>query len=106
MVDEWARAWSEQRVDDSIATYSRRFTPPGGLDRPAWETQRRAPILKPRRVEVALALVELEELEPGRSRVRFVQAYESDSYRDVVRKVLDLELTERGWKILRERVEP
>ena len=46
------------------------------------------------------------EIDPERSRVRFVQAYESDSYRDVVRKTLDLKRLDGGWKILREAVEP
>jgi uncharacterized protein (TIGR02266 family) len=104
-VDEWARAWSERRVDDYLAAYSGRFTPDGGLGRAAWERQRRSRILTPERIEVALALVELEELGPDSSRVRFIQAYESESYRDVVRKVLDLEREADGWKIVRESVE-
>ena len=105
LVDNWSRAWSEQRVDAYLEAYSPRFTPPQGLDRAAWERQRRARILAPRWITVELALVELEKLDPELCRVRFVQAYESDSYRDVVRKTLDLERVEGGWKILRETVE-
>ncbi len=105
LVDEWARAWSEQRVDDYLDAYSARFTPDGGLDRAGWERRRRGRVLAPQRIEVALALVELEELGADSSRVRFVQAYESDSYRDVVRKVLELEREADGWKIVRESVE-
>ncbi len=106
LVNDWADSWSAQRVDDHLDAYSPRFTPPGGLDRAVWESQRRARILAPQWIEVDLAFVEIEETGPGRSRVRFVQAYESDSYGDVVRKLLDLELDESGWKILLETVEP
>ncbi len=106
LVDDWSRAWSEQRVEAYFDAYSPRFTPPQGLDRATWQRQRRARILAPVWIVVDLALIELEEIDAGRSRVRFVQAYESDSYRDVVRKTLDLERHEGAWKILRETVEP
>ena len=106
MVENWASSWSEQQVEDYLAAYSPRFQPPAGLDRAAWERQRRARILAPRWIEVGLAFVEIEETGTDRSRVHFVQAYESDGYRDVVRKVLELERREGGWKILSESVEP
>lgn len=102
IINGWAGAWSEKRVDDYLGAYSPRFTPPGGLDRAAWERQRRERILAPRWIEVSLAFVELEDTAPDRARIRFVQSYESDSYRDLVRKVLELERGERGWRILSE----
>lgn len=106
LVNDWARAWSDQRVDDYLAAYSSRFEVTGGLDRKSWQGQRRVRILAPQWIEVGLAFVELEEAGPDTARVSFVQAYESDSYRDVVRKVLDLAREEDGWRILRETVEP
>jgi hypothetical protein len=105
LVHEWARAWSEQRVDDYLATYSARFEPPRGLHRTAWEERRRQRLLAPQRIQVTLASIEVEKLSDDSSRVRFVQEYESDKYHDVVRKILDLELVEGGWKILRESTE-
>ena len=35
LVDDWSRAWSEQRVEAYFEAYSPRFTPPQGLDRAA-----------------------------------------------------------------------
>ena len=105
-IDEWARAWSEQRVDDYLAAYSSRYEPPGGLDPQEWERQRRTRVRAPDWIDVTLAFVELEASGGDRSRVRFVQIYASDSYRDVVRKVVDLERDNGAWKILRETVEP
>ena len=105
-VTEWARAWSDQRVEDYLSAYGAGFRPQGALDRSAWESSRRARILAPQWIEVGLAFIEVEPLDGGRRRVSFVQAYESDSYRDVVRKVLVLEHDGAGWKIVRESVEP
>ena len=105
-VNEWARAWSEQRVDDYLEAYSPNFNATAGLDRVTWERQRRARILAPQWIRVDLAFVELEETGTDSGRVRFVQAYQSDSYSDVVRKVLDVERQGERWKIVRETVEP
>jgi hypothetical protein len=76
------------------------------VEEAAWETRRSTRILAPQWIEVGLAFVELEETGADRSRMRFVQSYESNGYRDVVRKVLHLERGQNGWKILRETVEP
>ena len=105
-LESWALAWSEQRIEDYLDVYSPRFVPSDGLDRASWQRQRRARILAPQTIHVGLAFVEVEEVSEELSRVRFVQSYESDSYSDVVRKVIDLERGADGWKILREAVEP
>ncbi len=100
----WARAWSEQRAADYLACYAADFQPPRGLHRRDWEAQRRLRIAKPRSIEVELSGVTVETLGPDRARVRFRQAYRSETYRDVVRKILELVREDGGWRILEERV--
>ncbi len=105
MAREWARAWSEQRIDDYLALYASGFRPPGGLSRDAWQALRSNRILSPRRIEVRLSGVEAQVLGAGRGRVRFNQAYRSDTYDDDVRKTLELVREDGRWKILEERTE-
>ncbi len=79
--------------------------PPDGLSRAEWEARRRERLERPRAIRVTVALVEAEELAPGRRRVRFVQAYESDLFQDRVCKTLDLVWDATAWRIAAERAE-
>ena len=103
-VREWARAWSEQRVDDYLGTYSSQFDPAGEMNRQEWESLRRTRILRASGIRVQVLLAEESEIGPGETRVSFVQAYRSDSYQDRVRKVLRLVWEEEVWKIVEEQV--
>lgn len=104
-VEAWARAWSEQRVDDYLYFYSNEFTPSDSSSREAWEALRRERITKPERIDVRVALADLRPLEDGRMEVVFLQSYESDRMTDVVLKTLELVREDSGWKIAAERVE-
>lgn len=99
----WAAAWAEQRVDDYLAFYAADFRPPRDLRRGEWEKLRRSRILRPRRIEVKLGAIEVELIGDGLAHIRFDQAYRSDSYRDQVRKTLELVREGAGWRILEER---
>ena len=101
----WARAWSDQRVDDYLVFYAADFRPPGRMDRRAWEDLRRSRITKPRYIEITLDAIEPALLNDRRARVSFEQTYRSDSYRDTVRKSFELVRDDGDWKILVESVE-
>ncbi len=103
-VKEWAHAWSEQRVDDYLSTYSSQFEPEGKMSRQEWEDLRRTRILRASAIEVQVLLAEESELGPGERQISFVQAYLSSSYQDRVRKVLRLVWKDEAWKISEESV--
>ena len=105
LAQAWAKAWSDQRVDDYLGFYAADFRPPRKMDRSAWEDLRRSRITKPRYIEITLDAVELALLSGGRARVSFEQTYRSDSYRDTVRKSFELVRGDGDWKILVESVE-
>lgn len=102
--EAWARAWSEQRVDDYLRFYAGDFRPVHGMSRGDWETLRRQRILAPRRIEVELDVIEARLSGAERATVSFQQSYRSDGYRDTVRKTLELIREGGDWKILAERV--
>ena len=103
---EWARAWSEQRVDDYLAFYASGFDPGDGVDRAEWVEQRRRRLTAPSFIEVELTDLEARAESPSRAAVTFVQSYRSNSYRDRVRKTLILVPEDGDWKIEREVSEP
>ncbi len=102
-VKEWVGAWSERRVEDYLASYSRSFVPEGGANRRLWEAQRRERLSSARFVRVAITGLETELLGGGSARATFLQYYRSDGYSDTVRKTLDLVWEDGRWRIQRER---
>ncbi len=104
-VRAWADAWSGQRVADYLGSYSTAFDPPRGLDRSAWEAQRRTRLSRPQFIELRLEVVRVELTGPETARATFRQTYRSDTYADVVTKTLEVRREVDGWKIVGERAE-
>ncbi len=105
-VAAWADAWAGQRVDDYLAFYAPDFRPPDGLDRSAWEAQRRLRLTRPRSIEVEVRDLVVRIDGPERAEARFAQSYRSDIFSDRVTKVLEMGRRGGVWQILAERTEP
>jgi len=102
-VERWRAAWQARDLDGYFAAYSDRFRPPkrfASLDQ--WRRYKRRVILGKRFIRVRLEKIEVA-LEGNRARVRFVQHYASDTYRNTTRKELLLEKEGDAWKIVEER---
>ncbi|MEM7586867.1 MAG: hypothetical protein AAF560_25985, partial [Acidobacteriota bacterium] len=104
LTEAWATAWAEQRPADYVRFYSSQFVPPQAMSRDAWEQLRANRISRPDFIQVGITNLQVELLAPDRGQVSFDQSYQSDSYRDRTRKILDLVLEDSEWKILAERV--
>ncbi len=102
LVRSWAQAWSDQRVDDYLASYSSGYLPPGGMPRDRWQDQRRQRITRPRFIKLSLVFLESERISDSRGSIQFSQSYWSDTYRDTVTKRLELIRDAGGWQILQE----
>ncbi len=105
MVQAWAEAWAAQDVARYLGFYSRGFRPPDGLDRDAWEAQRRDRLAAPTFIRLALVFEEARSVGVDGGWARFRQSYRSNTYRDVVTKRLELTWEDEDWKIAREIVE-
>jgi hypothetical protein len=105
MIDGWALAWTEQRVEEYLGFYSREFTPMNGLSQEGWEVMRRGRLTGPGFISISYRDLELEEDGLGRVSARFVQLYDSSVLQDSCVKVLSLLWEEGEWKIAEERIE-
>jgi len=99
----WAEAWSNQEVEDYLTFYADQFISPGGRTRQVWEAQRRDRLAKPANITVTLEDFKLKPQANGNLTVEVIQNYKSDLLTDRTQKIFDLQSTESGWKILRER---
>ncbi len=104
LVREWAQAWSDQRVDDYLAFYSRGFLPPGSLSRDEWQALRRQRLTRPEFIKLSLVFRGSGFIDAGRGWIEFEQSYWSNAFSDTVIKRLELIQEDGGWKILQESV--
>lgn len=100
----WADAWSNQDVNAYLSFYADTFKPSQGLSQRAWRNQRRLRLRTPRFIKVELNTPEVTPLSNDMARVRFSQAYTSNTYRDQVTKQLLLTKRNDKWLIVEERV--
>ena len=100
----WAEAWTSQDPTAYIELYAPDYSPVG-LDRGNWERQRRARIIAPERLEVSISDLKIEVVGPERAIARFHQLYATDDKTLAARKVLELERSSGGWRIVGERLE-
>ncbi len=104
-IEAWRKAWESRNPERYFAFYAEDFVPEGRFaDRGGWRAHKRRVLAGARSIRVRIEGLELEALAPGRARVRFVQHYKSDRFADDVRKEMVWVRTDRGWRILRERV--
>ncbi len=99
----WASAWSAQEVELYLSFYAPDFRPAKGMSRGRWEQQRSVRLRRPAWVKVSLNSFQVQPAEGGLARVRFLQHYQSNTYRDKTWKEVLLKSSPEGWRILSER---
>ncbi len=99
-VRAWAAAWSEQRVSDYLAFYSREFKPSRGGN--GGSSDRRTWVPPVSGTELTLGPISQQAVAPGRVNVSFEQSVETDSYTRRVGRALELVWEGGGWKIAAE----
>ena len=102
-LQRWAQAWSSQDVEAYLSFYGDEFTPSAGQSRADWKALRRSRLLAPKRIQVTLEDFQVVSDENNRKQVEVIQSYKSNLLSDRFKKVFDLQLTDKGWKIVRER---
>ncbi len=103
-VNEWAQAWSGNDVEGYLALYASDFQTPNGEPRKAWESQRKARIAKPRKIQVLIESPKVVFTENNRVRVTFRQNYRSDTLNSSSTKTLVMVKAGDKWLIQQEKV--
>ena len=100
-IDAWARAWSSKDVSGYLGAYGPDFSPPNGLNRKAWEAERRSRIEPRKSISVTVADLKID-VAGDKATAQFRQTYNSDSLNVTSRKRLDLVKSGNRWLIVRE----
>lgn len=101
-IQQWATDWSAQDVEAYLSHYSEKFISDKGMGLDEWKAYRSSRVAKPDWVQVMLLDVDIEILSDSRVNAQFTQNYSASNYQDLSSKILSLENTDDGWKILAE----
>jgi tetratricopeptide (TPR) repeat protein len=102
-VNGWAKAWSGKDIARYLSFYGPGFKAPKGESRQAWETQRRARIVKRESIRVSVESPAVT-MKDGTATVYFMQRYVSGKVDTKDRKILVMQKSDGQWKIVEERV--
>lgn len=104
VVQDWAKAWSDNDVNGYFAHYASDFQTPKGVSRSDWESQRKVRLAKPRKIRVDIESPKVTFNESGRVVVTFRQHYRSDALKVTSGKTLVMVKAGDKWLIQQERV--
>ena len=104
VIEQWRLAWQKGDSESYLGYYSEAFVPNQSLGLNAWKQQRRSRVTPDRQIKLDLAKFEVEFAEDNLSAtVRFDQRYQSKSYVDQSRKLLQMKKQGDQWYIVAER---
>ena len=102
-VNSWARAWASNDVPGYLSYYAADFQTPNGMSRSAWESERKARIQKPRKIEVDVQSPSVKFDEKNHAIVTFRQHYHSGALNVTGMKTLVMVKSGDKWQIQQER---
>lgn len=103
-IEQWAKAWSDRRLEDYMGFYAPTFIPADGRSLSSWKALRRNRLSSPASISVKISQPRVVMLDNNKARVRFTQRYRSDTYQDTVRKAIEMIWMDGGWRFVREEV--
>ena len=102
-LSNWANAWSSKDHQGYISAYTKMYRPNAKLSHNQWVKQREQRINKPKFIRVDLNKISVKLLRENLAEARFEQRYQSDTYKDAVRKRMILVKADDQWKISLEK---
>ncbi|MDH5435768.1 MAG: tetratricopeptide repeat protein [Gammaproteobacteria bacterium] len=100
----WSKAWSAQKPKDYLMYYAPDFQTPGGMPRKIWEKRRHERLLKPNFIKVKVEQTEIVFINDTTARLRFLQDYHSNHFRDKIKKTFIMQKVNGNWRISKESI--
>lgn len=105
LLQTWRKAWERKDIDGFFACYGEAFQPPARFRSvEEWKRYKRRVIANKRFIRVHVRHVVMGRQDADRVKVGFRQEYVSDLFSDRVDKMLLMQRTPQGWRIIREEV--
>ncbi len=104
-LEQWREAWESQDIQAYLNFYHRKeFIPKDGMRYSVWEESRHRSLKRPKFIHINFEDVQVVQLDKNLVRTRFLQHYESNTFKDSVYKVVLWQQDGDQWKIVQEVV--
>lgn len=104
LVESWRQAWSEKNLKAYLDYYDAAYLPAGYPNTKSWRQSRERSLKRPKYIRIQLDEIEVLPLTSTTMQVRFMQSYESNTFKDTVRKQLVWQKEAEVWKIVQEKI--
>lgn len=101
-IQTWAAAWSAKDSKKYLSFYAKEFQSPDGLNRSAWETQRKQRIAAPKSIKVEVRDAKVKLIDATHATISFRQIYRASHLNSQSGKLLDMVKTDGQWQIAAE----
>lgn len=102
-LESWKNSWQAADIPKYFAAYSSAFSPPDNMDLATWKKKRTASLTRPKFIHVTIKDPVVELVTDNHLLITFTQSFQSDTYQDMVVKILTMVKEEGSWKISDER---
>jgi tetratricopeptide (TPR) repeat protein len=100
----WARFWGEKNYKEYFDCYAKNYFPKNFKSRNSWESDRKSKIKNKNEIDIKIKDIKIISDYKKNILIQFTQAYNSDSFSDVVRKHTTAVITNGDIKITGEYI--
>ncbi|MGY8815482.1 MAG: L,D-transpeptidase Cds6 family protein [Gammaproteobacteria bacterium] len=100
---DWSVSLSKQEIEKYLSFYAEDFTPEDNRSLEEWRQYRRQRLTVPGGIQIVISDLVVELLGSDHAQATFTQVYQSNTYRDRVKKTMLLKLENNNWRITQEK---
>jgi len=101
---EWAGFWQNKNYQEYFNSYASNYFPEKFKSRESWQKDRKAKIQNKKNINIKVSNIKIITNDEKNILVQFTQAYNSDSFSDVVKKHTTISIEKNSFKITGEYI--
>ncbi len=103
-ISNWGKSWENKNYQEYFNCYKKDYFPKKYKSRSLWETDRKNKIINKKNIQVKISNIKVIISDNKNVLLQFTQAYNSDSFSDVVTKHTTLVMQDNNFKITGEYI--
>ena len=103
-IENWRASWADQNSNLYLSFYKNDFLGKGFKSHKSWRATREYSLKNPKFIKIVISNVTLFPMSETLIRAEFFQNYQSNRFKDTIKKSLTWQLLQGEWKIVNESI--